>query len=127
MDTLNLELKNIYKPLDSILLDYILPFLILLISGIYIFGYYLKVILLQKNATWSNEKCVPKYMFISGLIQPNEGEGYIRSTLTNFEKCVQSNRSTLTKLDLSNNTVNINGTIQPINKNKIPQLNKKLI
>jgi len=87
-------LKEIYQPSDSILLDYLLPFLILFIFGIYIFLYYLKVILLQKNKQWTKEKCIPKYLFISDFIQPNEGENSMKYTYTNFEKCVQYNKNT---------------------------------
>ena len=86
------KLKEIYRPTESILLDYILPFLIIFIFIIFIFIMYIKVQLLHQATAWTKEKCVPKYMFMSGIIKQNPGRGMLATTYDNFVSCVKEYR-----------------------------------
>lgn len=86
------KLKEIYKPTESILLDYILPFLIIFIFLICILIMFIRVQLLQQATVWTKEQCVPKYMFMSGIIAQNPGSGMLKTTYDNFVSCITEYR-----------------------------------
>ena len=54
----------------------------------YIIGLYIQTVILESKQDWATNMCVPKYMFISGLINKKPGEDLLQATSENFKKCV---------------------------------------
>jgi hypothetical protein len=87
-------LKKIYNHEDSFLVDYALPSLFLLIFTIIITMYYIKANLYESKVDWSINKCVPKYMFVSGYIHRESGKNALSAIYDNFASCVKQYKNT---------------------------------
>jgi len=85
-ETINL-LKEIYKPTDSTL-SFMLPIIICLTTGIITMYYLIKIEINASRVNWDKNKCLPKYMFISGFIQKEQNLGVLGSIDKNFKRCV---------------------------------------
>jgi hypothetical protein len=81
-------LKEIYKPVDSSYILVMMPLLICFFTGIITMYYVIKIDLNVSNLDWEKNRCVPKYMFVSGFIQKEKNLGILGSIDTNFKKCV---------------------------------------
>ena len=94
MDNLPLPLKTsiieLYQPSESIMGDYIIPFIIILIFIIIILNLYLKNNVNEAKLNWNVNKCIPKYMFISGFVKKNPNSGILGSTYDNFRSCIKT-------------------------------------
>ena len=81
-------LKYIYAQKESGL-TFVLPFIILLIVIIFVIYYIIKINLSIANLEWDKNKCVPKYMFVSGFMDNNKDKGILEYTRRNFDKCIK--------------------------------------
>ena len=81
-------LQKIYDPPDSIFTP-LIPFLIVLFVILFTMVYLMKININMSRSEWANNKCVPKYMFISGFIQNDKQHGNLKSTYNNFKECVK--------------------------------------
>jgi hypothetical protein len=87
-------LKKIYVQEDSFLADYALPFLLIFTFSLIIFIYYIKANLYESKTDWSTNRCVPKYMFVSGFINKEPGSNVLASIYDNFASCVKQYKNT---------------------------------
>jgi hypothetical protein len=88
------KLGKIYKSSgDDFVFNYMLPSFFIITYFFIITIKYIKTNLLESKTTWSSSKCVPKYMFVSGLLNKEPTESILGSTYDNFEKCVNSLRT----------------------------------
>ena len=87
-------LKQIYKPTDEYILDYVLPISIIIILLITILHLFIKAELGESKTNWEINKCVPKYMFVSGFIKKSPDLNELGSTYDNFKKCVNELKDT---------------------------------
>ena len=87
-------LKQIYNHEESFLVDYALPSLFLITFFIIIFIYYIKANLYESKVDWSVNKCVPKYMFVSGYINKDPGKNALSAIYDNFASCVKQYKNT---------------------------------
>ena len=85
-------LKSIYKSEDNLILDYTIPALIVIIFIVIITKYYIQTSLNESKVDWSTNKCIPKYMFVSGFIKNKPGKNSLESTYDNFSDCVKQHR-----------------------------------
>lgn len=97
-------IKEIYKPSDSSI-TFMLPILICVVTGIITVYYIIQIELNSSKLDWSKNKCLPKYMFVSGFIKKEENLGVLGSIDKNFKRCV-------------NNVNNDNNKIKDVYKNK---------
>jgi hypothetical protein len=81
-------IKKIYEPADDFMFSYILPAIFIITIVFYIIGLYIQTQILEAKQDWPTNMCVPKYMFISGLINKKPGEDPIKATGDNFKKCI---------------------------------------
>jgi len=90
MDQVSLtsKLNELYNPQLSII-EIILPFFIIFIVMCYTLSLFIQIDLTASSLNWEKNKCLPKYMFVSGFIQKEEGLGVLASTQKNFKNCVQ--------------------------------------
>ena len=87
------KLGKIYKSSkDDFIFDYVVPAFFIITYLCIVTIQYIKTNLLESKTSWSSSKCVPKYMFVSGLINKLPQESILGSTYDNFEKCVKSFR-----------------------------------
>jgi len=87
------KLGKIYKSTsEDFVFNYMLPSFFIITYLCIITIKYIKTNLLESKTTWSSSKCVPKYMFVSGLLNKEPTESILGSTYDNFEKCVNSLR-----------------------------------
>lgn len=92
--------KEIYKPSESII-SFVLPILIVSITGIITIYYIINVELSLSRLDWNKNKCLPKYMFVSGFIKKEENLGILGSIDKNFKNCVNKiNNDYYTLLDI---------------------------
>ena len=87
-------LKNIYKQHDDYLVEYTLPFIIIAVLVLLITNLYMKAELLEGGTNWEINKCIPKYMFVSGFVKKRPGENELSSTYNNFKDCVHKYKQT---------------------------------
>lgn len=80
-------LNTLYHPPLSII-DKIIPFIIIFAAGVFTIVYIIKIDLSTSNLNWEKNKCIPKYMFVSGFIKKEKGLGALASTQQNFKKCI---------------------------------------
>lgn len=85
-------IEEMYQPDDSYLYNYTLPFLIITTLVMIIAVLYVKAKMNESKKGWQVNKCVPKYMFISGFIDQSLGTTIASSTYNNFIECVQQYR-----------------------------------
>lgn len=83
-------LEELYKPSESVLLDYILPATVIFGFILTAMVLYIKVNLNLSTVNWAKSKCNPKYMFISGFIKKNMGDSILSSIYDNFVSCVST-------------------------------------
>ena len=83
-------IENLYnESSESIGYNYILPTLIICgLSGVIVY-LYLQNTFKYALTDWEYNKCIPKYMFISGFIKQDSNYGIFESTYRNFQNCVQ--------------------------------------
>ena len=89
VNILNSKLNEIYHPQLSIV-EIILPFLIIFIVMCIKLTLMIQIDLTTSSLNWDKNKCIPKYMFVSGFIQKEDGLGILASTQKNFKNCIQS-------------------------------------
>jgi biopolymer transport protein ExbD len=82
------KLNDLYHPQLSIV-EIILPFLIIFIVMCITVTYMIQIELSTSSLNWEKNKCLPKYMFVSGFIQKEDKLGVLASTQKNFKNCVQ--------------------------------------
>ena len=80
-------LKELYSPQDSLII-YLIPIIIIFIVILIVIYYLVLIDLNLSKNNWETNKCIPKYMFLSGFIQKNENEGVLGTINTTFKKCV---------------------------------------
>ena len=89
MDQVNKKIEKLYKPIDDdIIFSLIIPAIFLITFAIIIIQLYIKTTLKESNFNWNENKCVPKYMFVSGFINPTPEKSALTSTYDNFNQCV---------------------------------------
>ena len=79
-------IKLINPPLSIV--EQILPFIIIFIVFCIVITLMIQIDLSTSGLDWEKNKCIPKYMFISGFIKKEEGLGILASTRQNFKKCI---------------------------------------
>lgn len=108
---MNTELNNIindlYHPQLSII-EIIIPFIIIFIVLCITLTLMLQIEITASSLNWEKNKCIPKYMFISGFIQKENDLGVLASTRKNFKDCVQqyTTPSTYTEPPINNRIYN---------------------
>ena len=89
---MNTELNNIindlYHPQLSII-EIIIPFIIIFIVLCITLTLMLQIEISASSLNWEKNKCIPKYMFMSGFIQKEDGLGILASTQKNFKNCIR--------------------------------------
>ena len=84
----------IYKQLNSIMnkkssIEIFLPWLICIIFMFITIYYIIRINLTLSKSNWEQNKCVPKYMFVSGFIQKEPGFNILGSISKNFKDCIK--------------------------------------
>jgi hypothetical protein len=82
------QIDDLYKPSGSFIFNYLIPIVIITVWLYNVIRMSIKIQLKAAKTDWSTNKCSPKYLFVSGLIQPNPGLGVVGSTRNNFNDCV---------------------------------------
>jgi len=91
---MDVTLKKIYNHEESFLVDYALPSLFLLAFFVIILTNYIKANMYESKVDWSINKCVPKYMFVSGYIRKEPGKNALSAIYDNFASCVKQYKNT---------------------------------
>jgi hypothetical protein len=65
------------------------PYIICIIFIIITIYYIIRINMTMSKSNWEKNKCVPKFMFISGFIQKEKGLNLLGSTIKNFKQCIQ--------------------------------------
>jgi len=82
-------LQKIYKPdSDGMMVTFVIPFMFSITLIFIVISLYIQATLLESKINWTTNKCVPKYMFVSGFIKKNPGVNPLASTYDNFKQCV---------------------------------------
>jgi len=81
--------KEIYKPDDSYF-TVVMPIVICFITGIITIYYIIQIDIKASSIEWDKNKCLPKYMFVSGFIKKEENLGVLGSIDKNFKRCVNN-------------------------------------
>ena len=86
----------IYKQLNSLMnqntdsiIDIFIPYLICIIVMLITISYIIRIQLTMSKSNWEKNKCVPKYMFVSGFIKKEPGLHVIGSISKNFKQCIK--------------------------------------
>ncbi len=82
------QIEQLYKPSSSFTFNYLIPIVVIVVWLYNVIGLLIKIELNASKIGWSKNKCNPKYLFVSGLIQSEPGMGKIQSTRKNFNQCV---------------------------------------
>lgn len=82
------QINELYEPSGSFIYYYLLPTIIIIIWLYNILSLLVSIEINSSKENWSQNKCTPKYLFFSGLIQPEPGLGKVGSTRKNFKDCV---------------------------------------
>jgi hypothetical protein len=80
------------------LVEMIIPIIIIFMALCFTIVYLIKIDLSTSNLDWEKNKCIPKYLFVSGFIQKEKGLGALASTQKNFKRCITDY--------INNNTLN---------------------
>jgi len=80
-------IKDIYKP-SGFSISFLMPIFIIGITVIITITYLIQINLNISKLDWDKNKCVPKYMFISGFIKKEENLGILGSTNKIFRECI---------------------------------------
>ena len=104
--------KLINPPLSMV--DKSLPFIIIFIVFCVVLGLMIQIDLSTSGLDWEKNKCVPKYMFISGFIKKEPGLGILASTSKNFKNCVTNYMTTHTLKPYLTPPTRINPLIAPV-------------
>jgi hypothetical protein len=75
---------------NSSTMDIVLPYGIIFICIIITTYYIININVLMTKTDWNKNKCVPKYMFISGFIKKEPGLNILGSINKNFKQCVKN-------------------------------------
>jgi hypothetical protein len=88
MDPQNIiQLKQILNNTSSI--DIFIPYVICIIFITITTYYIIRINLTLSKIDWAKNKCVPKYMFVSGFIQKEPGLNILGSISKNFKQCIK--------------------------------------
>jgi len=82
------QIDELYKPSGSFIFNYLIPIIVIVVWLQNVYSLLTQIELNSSKSEWKQNKCDPKYLFISGLIQPEPGKGAIQTTRTNFKNCV---------------------------------------
>ena len=82
------QMKQILNNTSSI--DVFIPYGICIIFIIIITYYIIRINLTISKVNWTKNKCVPKYMFVSGFIQKEPGLNILGSISKNFKQCIKA-------------------------------------
>ena len=101
------KLNKLINPPLSIV-EKILPFIIIFVVFCIVITLMIQIDLSTSGLDWEKNKCIPKYMFISGFIKKEEGLGILASTRQNFKNCITDylNTHTLKEYVIPPTTVN---------------------
>ena len=81
-------IKELYKPGDPFIFNYVIPIGVIIMWLYYMF-YYMIQIELSVLKKMPKNNCSSKYLFVSGFIQKDYDESILASTKNNFKKCVK--------------------------------------
>ena len=70
-------------------IDILIPYIICIIFIIITIYYIIRINMTMSKSNWEKNKCIPKFMFISGFIQKEKGLNLLGSTIKNFKQCIQ--------------------------------------
>ena len=88
MDPQNIiQLNQILNNTSSI--DILIPYVICIIFITITTYYIIRINLTLSKINWDKNKCVPKYMFVSGFIQKEPGLNILGSISKNFKQCIK--------------------------------------
>jgi hypothetical protein len=96
------DINNIYHTQPSII-EIIVPFIIIFIVMCITITLMIQAELTASSLNWDKNKCVPKFMFVSGFIQKEKGLGILASTQKNFKNCVQQYTTDISYVDVTIN------------------------
>ena len=82
------QIDELYKPSGSFIFNYLIPIIIISVWLYNVIGLLIQIDLNASKINWNTNKCDPKYLFVSGLIQKEPGLGKVGSTRKNFTNCV---------------------------------------
>jgi hypothetical protein len=80
-------IKTIFDNKSSI--DIFIPYIICTIFIVITIYYIVRINLTLSKSNWEKNKCVPKYMFLSGFIQKEPGLNVLGSISKNFKQCIK--------------------------------------
>ena len=84
------QIDDLYKPSGSFIFNYLIPIIIISVWLYNVIGLLIKIELSASKIDWETNKCSSKYLFVSGLIQPEPGLGKIGSSKKIFKQCVMN-------------------------------------
>ena len=70
-------------------IDILIPYIICIIFMLITIYYIIRINMTMSKSNWEKNKCLPKFMFVSGFIQKEPGLNVLGSTIKNFKKCIQ--------------------------------------
>ena len=70
-------------------IDILIPYIICIIFIIITIYYIIRINMTMSASNWEKNKCIPKFMFISGFIQKEKGLNLLGSTIKNFKQCIK--------------------------------------
>ncbi len=84
----------IYKQLNSIMnkkssIEIFIPWIICIIFLLITIYYIIRINLTLSKTNWDKNKCVPKYMIVSGFIKKEPGFNILGSISKNFKDCIK--------------------------------------
>ncbi len=82
-------LESIYKTEEDPVIIIVFSFSIIFIVFLITIYYLILIDLGTSKVDWEKNRCIPKYMFVSGFIQKEENKGIFGSTYLNFKQCVK--------------------------------------
>ena len=85
---MDIIVKKIYKRQEDYIVEYTLPFIIIAVLVLLITNLFMKAQLNEGRTKWEINKCIPKYMFVSGFVYKRPEENALASTYDNFKDCV---------------------------------------
>jgi hypothetical protein len=70
-------------------IDILIPYIICIIFILITIYYIIRINMTMSKSNWEKNKCLPKFMFVSGFIQKEPGLNVLGSTIKNFKQCIQ--------------------------------------
>ena len=101
-NSINCVIAKMYEPSEDFAFSYLVPFFFILSFVVTITSMYIKAGILEGKLDWESTKCVPKYLFISGLITKQKGKNVLQSTFDNFKECVNQVKTIKINTNLRN-------------------------